>query len=67
MHLLARFADFRSDLDLVTRANSGGLAPAAFSPWGMELARAEQGLLLSFTNIPQESAKEMALRLRAVL
>jgi GntR family transcriptional regulator/MocR family aminotransferase len=67
MHLLARFADFRSDLDLVTRANSGGLAPAAFSPWGMELARAEQGLLLSFTNMPRESAQEMAMRLKAVL
>jgi GntR family transcriptional regulator/MocR family aminotransferase len=67
MHLLARFADSRSDLDLVTRANSGGLAPAAFSPWGMELPRAEQGLLLSFTNMPQESAKEMARRLKAVL
>jgi GntR family transcriptional regulator/MocR family aminotransferase len=33
MHLLARFADIGSDLDLVTRANSSGLAPAAFSPW----------------------------------
>ncbi len=34
MHLLARFADFRSDLDLVGRANSSGLAPSAFSRWG---------------------------------
>jgi hypothetical protein len=33
----------------------------------MELARAEQGLLLSFTNTPQESAKEMAMRLRAAI
>jgi hypothetical protein len=33
----------------------------------MELARAEQGLLLSFTNMPRESAKEMAMRLKAVL
>jgi GntR family transcriptional regulator/MocR family aminotransferase len=67
MHLLARFADFRSDLDLVARARSSGLAPSAFSPWGMELAREEQGILLSFTNMPRESVREMALRLRGVL
>jgi hypothetical protein len=30
----------------------------------MEIAREEQGLLLSFTNTPQESAPEMALRLK---
>ncbi len=67
MHLLARFADFRSDQDLVERATSSGLAPSAFSRWGMELARADQGIFLSFTNMPPESAREMALRLRGVL
>jgi len=60
MHLLARFADFRSRSDLVTRAKTQvALQPAAFRLGNGAAARRMQGLLLSFTNMPQESAKEM--------
>lgn len=63
MHLLARVAGCKNDRDLVARANARGLAPAALSPWVIE-REDRQGLLLSFTNIPQEAAVEMAQRLK---
>ena len=66
MHLLARFADCRTDLDLVARARSRGLKPAPLSPWNVA-SDCGQGLLLSFTNIPQEAAMEMAKRLKRAI
>lgn len=66
MHLLARFPDCTSDLDWVARAETRGLAPAALSLWRVE-RDCGQGLLLSFTNIPQENAAEVVTRLKQAL
>ena len=66
MHLLARFADCQSDLDLVARATARGLAPAALSLWNIE-SNCGQGLLLSFTNIPRETAIDVAIRLQQAI
>jgi GntR family transcriptional regulator / MocR family aminotransferase len=66
MHLLARFPDCASDLDWVARAETRGLAPTALSPWRVE-RDCGQGLLLSFTNIRQESAAEVVIRLKEAL
>jgi GntR family transcriptional regulator/MocR family aminotransferase len=66
MHLLARFADCRSDLDLAARARARGLAPAALSLWNIQ-SNCGQGLLLSFTNIPQEIALDVAIRLQQAI
>jgi GntR family transcriptional regulator/MocR family aminotransferase len=63
MHLLARMTGIRSDLDLVARATARGLAPAALSPWGVRSDQ-EQGLLLSFTNIAEERAVDLARQLK---
>ena len=67
MHLLVRLADCRNDRALVARAEGCGLAPHPLSAWSIERAREEQGLLLSFTNIPAEAAPEMAARLKHAL
>jgi len=67
MHLLGRFVDSRSDVDLVARAREHGLYPSALSPWVIERGRDEQGLLLSFTNTPRESALDVATRLKRAL
>ena len=66
MHLLARFPACKSDVDWVARAAAHGLAPVALSEWRVE-EDCEQGLLLSFTNIPPQNAKEAALRLKQAL
>jgi GntR family transcriptional regulator / MocR family aminotransferase len=55
MHLLARPKTEVLDTALVRLAERRGLAPAALSDHIVE-ARAESGLLLSFTNIPENSA-----------
>jgi GntR family transcriptional regulator/MocR family aminotransferase len=66
MHLLARFANCSSDLDLVARATMRGLAPAALSPWNVQ-SDCGQGLLLSFTNIPRDTAVDAAVRLKQAI
>ena len=63
MHLLARFPACKSDVDWVARAASHGLAPEALSEWRVQ-EDCGQGLLLSFTNIAPENARESALRLK---
>jgi GntR family transcriptional regulator/MocR family aminotransferase len=63
MHLLARFPACRSDLDWVARAADHGLQPAPFSEWRVD-RECGQGLLLSFTNIAPQDAREVALRLK---
>jgi GntR family transcriptional regulator/MocR family aminotransferase len=65
MHLLVRSKDFTNDIELVARAKAYGLAPAPLSVWG--IARVEQGLLLSFTNIAEESALSAARRLKRAI
>lgn len=66
MHLLARFTDGESDLDLAARANAHGLAPAPLSPWNVG-SDCGQGLLLSFTNIPREAAIHVATQLQQAI
>jgi len=66
MHLLARLPGCKSDVDWVARAASHGLAPVALSEWRVE-EDCGQGLLLSFTNIPPQNAKEAALRLKQAI
>jgi len=66
MHLLARFADSRSDVDMVARANACGLEPTALSLWRVD-RDCGQALLLSFTNIPAERAAEIAKRLKQAI
>jgi len=66
MHLLARFPGATDDGMLARRAAAAGLAPTARS----SLAVAHdcgQGLLLSFTNIPEDAAAAMAGRLAGAL
>lgn len=65
MHLIVRSEEFTNDVELVARARAHGLAPAPLSVWG--ITRVEQGLLLSFTNIAEESALSVARRLKRAI
>ena len=66
LHLLARFRDAPDDGTLVRRAAASGLAPTALS--SLALAHdCGQGLLLSFTNVPEDAAPGLAERLAGVL
>jgi hypothetical protein len=64
--VLARPIGNARDTDLVHRAESHGLAPAALSPLSIS-SDCGQGLLLSFTNIPEERASELAGVLRRAI
>ena len=66
MHLLAYLTNSEQDVVVVERARAHGLAPAALSPWSIE-SNCGQGLLLSFTNIPVQSAAREAKRLERAL
>ncbi|HEX3953443.1 MAG TPA: PLP-dependent aminotransferase family protein [Stellaceae bacterium] len=59
MHLLARPAARVSDTDLVALAEQRGLAPSALSQHALA-AGCGPGLLLSFTNIPEDRAAAAA-------
>ena len=59
MHLLARLPNGAPDTTLVGLAEMHGLAPAALSPLSVE-HDCGPGLLLSFTNVPQERACQVA-------
>jgi GntR family transcriptional regulator/MocR family aminotransferase len=66
MHLLARLPAGGSDRRLVSLARAHGLAPGALSE--MAVARhSDQGLLLSFTNIPADQARRAAMRLKRAI
>jgi GntR family transcriptional regulator / MocR family aminotransferase len=65
MHLLLRFAEPLDDAALVKRAAGVGLAPQTLSSHAVA-HDCGQGLLLSFTNIPVESAPAMVARLRGL-
>jgi GntR family transcriptional regulator/MocR family aminotransferase len=59
MHLLARFAEARDDVELVRRALRHRLLPSALS--AQYLGRThDSGLMLSFTNIAEEQALSRA-------
>ncbi len=66
MHLLARFPDVPDDGTLARRAARIGLAPTALSSLVMA-HDCGQGLLLSFTNVPEEAAPNLVHRLAAAL
>jgi GntR family transcriptional regulator/MocR family aminotransferase len=66
MHLLGFLPNNERDVEVAERAQSRGLGPTALSPWRMESDGA-QGLLLSFTNIPEQSAAREAKRLERAL
>ena len=59
MHLLARLPSAAPDTALVRLAEMHGLAPAALSPLSVE-HDCGPGLLIGFTNIPQEHASDVA-------
>jgi GntR family transcriptional regulator/MocR family aminotransferase len=66
MHLLARFPGAADDGTLARRAAAAGLAPTALS--SLVLAHdCGQGLLLSFTNAPEDAAEALARRLAEAL
>jgi GntR family transcriptional regulator/MocR family aminotransferase len=63
MHLMARFPGTSNDTGLVKRAAAAGLGPSALS--ALTVAHDQgQGLLLGFTNIAADDARQMAERLR---
>ena len=62
MHLLARFPGAADDGTLARRANAAGLGPTALSSHALA-HDCGQGLLLSFTNVPEGEANALARRL----
>jgi GntR family transcriptional regulator / MocR family aminotransferase len=66
MHFLARLPAGTDDRALVTRAAVHGLAPEPFSRSFAQRPTAP-GLLLGFTNIPEDAALAAARRLKDVL
>lgn len=67
MHLIGKVPAAKEDRDLVARAQAHALAPGSLSTWYSKPGRNDHGLLLSFTNIASESAREVAVRLRRAL
>lgn len=65
MHLIGRPKGSTSDVELARRAKLAGLGPKELSAFYM--SKPEQGLLLSFTNIPAEHALRDARRLHDAL
>jgi GntR family transcriptional regulator / MocR family aminotransferase len=66
MHLLLRPACCTPDSELVRRAESQGLAPAALSRHAIS-SNPDPALLLSFTNIPEDDAARAAQALRQAI
>lgn len=66
MHLLARFPGAADDGTLARRAAAAGLAPTALSSLAMA-HDCGQGLLLSFTNVPEGDAEALTRRLRTAI
>lgn len=62
LHLLARLPRFGADVDLARRAREHGLMPHALSAQAIE-HDVGQGLLMSFTNVPELAAPEVVVRL----
>lgn len=66
MHLLLRLACGTPDSELVRRAESHGLTPAALSRHAIS-SNPDPALLLSFTNIPEDEAARAAQALRQAI
>lgn len=66
LHILARFPGHRSDVELAERALRHGLQPSPLSCQTMK-HDAGQGLLMSFTNIPEKAAPGIVARLRKAI
>jgi GntR family transcriptional regulator/MocR family aminotransferase len=66
MHVLMRLGGGADDVDLVRRARADSLGPSALTPLAVEAA-CGPGLLLSFTNLPAETARREVDRLRRVM
>ncbi len=66
LHILARFPNHGDDMALAKRALRHGLQPSPLSAQSIK-HEAGQGLLMSFTNIPEKSAPEIAALLRRAL
>ena len=66
LHILARFPSHGSDVALAGRAAHHGLKPSPLSLQSIKHA-AGQGLLMSFTNIPEKAAPNIAAMLRKAL
>src|SRR5262249_36244005 len=66
LDILARFPTHGADKPLVARAARHGLAPSPLSAQSIKYGAGE-GLLLSFTNIPEKDAPALAARLKQAL
>jgi GntR family transcriptional regulator/MocR family aminotransferase len=66
LHILARFPNHGSDVALAARALRHGLAPSPLSAQSIKHGAGE-GLLMSFTNIPEKAAAGVAAALRRAL
>jgi len=66
MHVIGRIAGQRNDVALAARAQRVGLAPFPLSSCALGQS-ADSGLLMSFTNVPAESARQEAQRLHDAL
>ncbi len=62
LHFLAKFSNSGSDVDLARRALNHGLKATALSAQSIK-HDAGQGLLLSFTNVPEKAARDTAATL----
>ncbi len=66
LHILVRFPGQESDVKLANRARQHGLAPSPLSAQSIK-HDAGQGLLMSFTNVPEDAAPEIVTILRRVI
>ncbi|MES2293550.1 MAG: PLP-dependent aminotransferase family protein [Pseudomonadota bacterium] len=66
LHILARFPGHGGDVALAARALRHGLRPSPLSAQSIK-HDAGEGLLMSFTNIPEKAAPDIAARLRSAL
>ncbi len=66
MHVLLRLPPNSDDVVIANQARLQGMAINALSPMGVQ-ARTGPGLLLGFTNIASDAAKDAARRLKSVL
>ena len=66
LHILARFPDHGADKMLSARAARHGLAASPLSAQSIKYGAGE-GLLLSFTNVPEKDAPALAARLKQAI
>ncbi|MFM0341923.1 MocR-like pyridoxine biosynthesis transcription factor PdxR [Paraburkholderia fungorum] len=66
MHVLLRLPPNSDDVVLANRARAHGMATTALSPMGLR-ASTGPGLLLGFTNMAPDAAKDAARRLKSLL